>query len=98
MPSRSSRATRTAISSRVSPLTMWSAIPPDRHARALHDTVHVDGRRADQLRVELARLYHLFDFRDDEAGGRRHHRVEVPPSLSVDEVPHSVCLLYLYLI
>ena len=54
--------------------------------------LHVDARRVDGVRVDLARRHHLLHLRDGDPRGRRHHRVEVAGGLAVDEVPPGVGL------
>src|SRR4051794_1016539 len=69
MPSRSSFATRMAMSSLVKPTGVM--------LRPLHDALNVNARRHDELRVQLARLDNLLDLRNRHLRGRRHDGVEV---------------------
>src|SRR3989304_689264 len=58
--------------------------------RPLEDGVHVDARRVDEVRLELADFDQLFHLGNHRVGRRRHHRVEVARRLAVDEVPPAV--------
>src|SRR3990172_2220536 len=77
MPSRSSRATRRAMSSRLNPAGSRSAIPANRQRLALDDPVDVDRRRPDPFRVERSRLDDVFDLGDHHLGSHGHDGVEV---------------------
>src|SRR5215467_14646568 len=82
MPSRSSFATRMAMSS----LTKPARVMP----HPLDDSMHVDARRHDQLRIELACLDDLLCLGDGDRGSRRHYLVEVARRFTVDQVAGSV--------
>src|SRR4051812_7468958 len=82
MPSRSSLATRMAISSLVKPAGVM--------LRSLHDAVDVNAGRDHQLRVQITRIHKLLDFSDGHACCRRHHLVEVARRLAVDQVAVAV--------
>src|SRR4051794_9400704 len=82
MPSRSSWATRMAMSSLVKPADVMS--------RPLHNALHVNPRRHDVLRVQRPGRYDLLGLRDCDARRCRHDRVEVAPRLAIDEVAQRV--------
>src|SRR4051812_30575474 len=84
MPSRSSLATRMAMSSLVKPtgVMLWS----------LNDSLNVDSRGDDELRVELAWFDHVFDLGDRNLCGRGHDGVEVALRGVIDEVAVAVAL------
>src|SRR5688572_2247185 len=89
IPSRSSRAVRAAICSRVSggmsgaPLADGALFDRLLEGRALDDPLHVDAGGVDLVRVQRPRLDQLFDLGDRDAPGRRHHGVEVARRLSI---------------
>src|SRR6266508_3778324 len=87
MPSRSSWATRMAISSLVNPADVMS--------RSLHHSLHEDTRCHDVLRLQLARLDYRLGLGDGDARRRGHNRVEVAPGLSIDQVAQPVGLVRL---
>ena len=61
-------------------------------ARALDDPLHEDAGRVDAVGIELAGLDQLLDFRDRDAAGAGHHRIEVARGLAIDEVALGVAL------
>src|SRR4051812_41475116 len=85
MPSRSSFATRMAMSSLVKPAGVM-LLP-------LNHSAHIDARRDDELRVELARLHDLLSLDDRGPSCRGHDFVEVATRLAVDKVAGAVGLV-----
>src|SRR3972149_2565076 len=82
MPSRSSRATLRAISSRVKPSDFISL--------RLHYALHVDARRDDDLGVQRSCRHDLLRLGDGNLSGGSHHGVEVAGRHAVDQVAHGV--------
>src|SRR5258708_31617362 len=60
--------------------------------RAAEDAIDENARRVDVVGVELADLDQLLDLSDAYLRSRRHHRVEVPRRLAIDEVAGLVAL------
>src|SRR5579884_3807593 len=60
--------------------------------RDMHDALDENAWRMDMVRVDLARLHQMLDFRDRELGGGRHDRVEIAGRLPVDEIALGVAL------
>ena len=99
MPSRSSRAARWAIWSRVSggmarrsscgrSAARWAF----RSAAPCDDALDVDPGRVDAVGIELARLDQDLDLGDGDAPGGGDHRVEVAGGLPVDQVAEAIAL------
>src|SRR3972149_7972070 len=82
MPSRSSRATLRAMSSRVKPSDFISL--------RLYYALDVDARRDDDLRVQGAGGHDLLRLGDGDVGGGRHDGVEVAGRLLEDQVAHGI--------
>src|SRR5437660_12628652 len=59
---------------------------------SLQNPLHVDPRRGDRVRVEGAELDQLLDLRNRDARRRRHHRVELPRWLAINQVAPAVAL------
>src|SRR5215208_660704 len=57
-----------------------------------HQALDEDSGRVDAVRIDLARLNEVLDFRHGDPGRRGHHRVEVAGRLPVDEVALGVAL------
>src|SRR5262245_43789142 len=91
IPSRSSRAARWAIWSRVragmsgAPLADRPLLDGLLEARALDDALDVDTGRVDLVGIELARLDQGLDFGHGDAAGGGDHRVEVARRLPVHQ-------------
>src|SRR5258708_26185177 len=64
--------------------------------RAAEDALHEHGGRVDEVRIELAHRHQLLDLGDADLRRRRHHRIEVPRRLAIDEVARGVALPRLY--
>src|SRR3990172_1932321 len=82
MPSRSSLATRRAMSSRVKPADFIS--------RCLDYAVDINAGRDDGLRVQRPDLHYLLHLGDGDVGRRGHDGVEVAGRHSVDQVAQGV--------
>src|SRR5436305_10030921 len=100
MPSRSSRAMRSAINSRVNPCGAMfapharrfcrSGEPADLVMLAHDDPIDVDPRRYHLLRVQIAGRNDLIYLRDHEVGRGGHRHVEVAAAAAVDEIAHAI--------
>src|SRR6267154_2080665 len=98
-----SRATRTAICSRVSRcivVLQSSGRLPETcgsrgGARHLHEAMHEDAWRHDALGIQVAERNDLVHRGDGQPGGRGHDRSEVARCLAVHEVAPSVALVSL---
>src|SRR5437762_10057798 len=59
---------------------------------SLQNPLHVDPRRDDRVRVEVAELGQLLDLRNRQARRRRHYGVEVARCLAINQVAPAVAL------
>src|SRR4051794_18325740 len=87
MPSRSSFATRMAMSSLVKPASVM-LLP-------LNHSAHIDARAEDERCVEFARLHGLLGLDDRSSSCCGHDFVEVATRLAVDKVAGAVGLVSL---
>src|SRR5436309_15844355 len=57
---------------------------------ALKNPFHVNRRRMNRIAVQLANIQQVLHLRDRDLRGSRHHRVEVPRRLAINQVPGTV--------
>ena len=60
--------------------------------RDMHDALHENARRDDLVGVDLARLDEMLDLGDRHLAGGRHHRIEIPRRLAIDEIAFGIGL------
>src|SRR6476620_10890978 len=94
-PSRNSCAARAAICSRVQAIRLSSGGLPRPgcalleafcRIRRVNDAFDENAGRDDVIGIDLAGLHKVFDLRDGDFRRTRHHRIEVPSGLAVDEL------------
>src|SRR3954453_19239642 len=56
------------------------------------DTFHENARRVDVVWIDLSGGHQMLAFRGRDLCSRRHHRVEVPRGLAIDEVAGGIAL------
>src|SRR5580698_8536991 len=59
---------------------------------SLEDALHVDAWRVNLVRIELARLDQKLDFGNRDPAGGRHHGIEVPRRLAINEIAPAIAL------
>src|SRR5262245_54135302 len=60
--------------------------------RNVDDALHIDARRVNLIRVDLARFEQMLDLGDCDFPGRGHHRVEIARRLPVHKIAFGVAL------
>src|SRR3954447_1528993 len=56
------------------------------------DTLDENAWRVDVVRINLSGGHQMLDFRNRDLCSRRHHRVEVPRCLAIDEIARGLAL------
>src|SRR5579863_5053379 len=58
----------------------------------VHDALHENSRRHDEVGLDFAGLDQMLDLGDGDLAGGRHDRIEVPRGLAIDEIALGVAL------